>query len=252
MRVLLALLLLLCLPATSFAIPTTSDALEIKLISERYHIELGYELSGYDPVGDTFLLFQESYARTGVSPLSYSIGDPPNIPSNFGSSSAGRFGVFTDASSGTYDGFVVDGTFVGVEGGVNQAYAFSEATWAFEIPVIGDHSVPIDYYGNINYFELWDEVTLQVSLAKNGDPAFSQSLFSNNSPTLGTLMLDFMENAPGDRWDLTFKAGYLVYDNDEQHLRISTNLRPVPEPTTLLLLGSGLIGMVALRRKLKI
>jgi len=70
--------------------------------------------------------------------------------------------------------------------------------------------------------------------------------FSNIS--LGTRTLDVLAQVLVDHTlnvQITSKQGDFVVD----YVKVSGEYAPVPEPTTLLLLGAGLIGLVALGRK---
>lgn len=61
--------------------------------------------------------------------------------------------------------------------------------------------------------------------------------FSSSAPSSGNLKLYY--------WDANF------HDNTEHIIADVNVINPVPEPSTLLLLGSGLIGLAGLRKKVK-
>ena len=125
---------------------------------------------------------------------------------------------------------------------------------SFDSAILGFYSVTFGDQLDLGGLGSWTEVTpdvgtvnlLELSLDSPWDledyqaDSFTVATLTFNTLVVGTSTLDIGINALGDAW-----ANPLAADVQ------SGSIAPVPEPATLLLLGSGLAGLGFLRKKKK-
>jgi hypothetical protein len=171
-------------------------------------------LASQGMVSATPVTFTDS-ANTTVSWETFTFTETVTIPSL-------SFGVFTILAQGDYDDWA------GPE--------FEYLDWDIDGIVSGTGWGPTN--NDLALTLAPDNVTWYKTITLA--PAIMDSIFSDNSFTVT------IQNSPDvDPVQATDGVSYTL-----QYFDGSTTGSPVPEPTTMLLLGSGLIGLAGLRRKL--
>jgi hypothetical protein len=97
---------------------------------------------------------------------------------------------------------------------------------------------------------------LTLAINSHRIQVYNSNTFINLTDSTGTAFSD--DSLPGDldSADFDFRGFYLSAVDiggvpGQYHYEIASISRPVPEPATMLLLGSGFIGLVGIRRKFK-
>ena len=144
----------------------------------------------------------------------------------------------------TMSGPVTYGSFLG-QGGVVNNWAINDLS-AVNMTTSTGH-------GTILEFTWTDTVFAGEQITVRHDDGFYLQVGSVNYGAYGNATSDHTDtfgltNAPGT---YTFHLYYSAYNSYPEILQYSHSASPVPEPASALLLGSGLIGLVAFGRKLK-
>ena len=105
-----------------------------------------------------------------------------------------------------------------------------------------------DTYNISAIFSGLDSTHQDVHILKNNAVIFVDAItgFGDTGSSAGSLSL-----SSGDTLD--FAVGYgnnNTYYNDSTGLKFTANISTIPEPTTMLLLGFGLVGLAGVRRKI--
>lgn len=135
-----------------------------------------------------------------------------------------------------------------------------EDLWQYSYTV-GDYSFDMDY-GFTIYFDYflysnledpapyvnddWDPIVWQPDTAIPDDGAYDALALENAASLADPFVVSFVwlgSEVPGSQF-------FEVYDPDFNIIR-SGETAPVPEPATLLLVGSGLLGLAGLRKRAK-
>jgi len=154
------------------------------------------------------------------------------FPANGNASAKAKFAYFTQEF-----GYIPD---------LNNDNIFNESFMSlFTVAGIGINSGPTVFVplssGNVNF--LW-------ALDPSGAPLWT-SLPSQNSDSLDHMVTWLITGGDAvGNWVIAWEDLFGGGDRDFNDLVVEVNVAPVPLPATLWFLGSGLIGLVGIRRKL--
>jgi len=117
-------------------------------------------------------------------------------------------------------------------GGDQMSFGFSspvifDGAW-FAAPNISTYATQVRFYDDLGHVSNWLDI--------GSDPQF----LSANFPGASTISVERRGGLAGENGSLWFTMDDVTY-----------NAAPVPEPTTMLLLGSGLLGLWGARKKFK-